>query len=67
MKKKQQYNEMLNECSNANDLIYLTVPCSSRSKQTANKAKRLLQSGNYAEALRIADITAYNVGLNDYK
>lgn len=65
--KKKLYNEMLNECSNADQLEYLTVECSTRSKAIARKAKRLMNEGNFAEALRIADKTAYNVGYNEFQ
>lgn len=66
MTKKERYNRMLNEVSTADSLDYLTVPCSSRSKQEAAKAKRLINAGNYAEALRLADPIAYQVGLNEF-
>jgi hypothetical protein len=66
MTKKQKYNDMLNESSSIDSLIYLTVECSSRTKATAAKAKRLLMAGNYAEALRTADPIGYNVGFNEF-
>lgn len=57
---------MLDEVSTADSFIYLTVACSTRTKAAASKAKRLLSSGSFAEALRVADPIAYNVGLNEF-
>lgn len=65
--KRDRYEEMLDEVSTAEQLIYLTVPCSTRSKQVAQKAKRLLSNGQFAKALKLADETAYNVGFNEFK
>ena len=64
--KKQRYNDMLNECSNRDNLEYLTVECSTRTRATATKAKRLLNAGKFAEALRLSDIIGYNVGLSEF-
>jgi len=65
--KKDRYHAMLNESCTAESLDYLTVPCSTRSKKTAQKAKRLLSERNFAEALKVADPIAYNVGLGEFK
>lgn len=63
--KNQKYNRMLNECMTPEQLDYLTVVCSTRSKATANKAKKLIQAGKFAEALKLADPIAYNVGFRE--
>lgn len=67
MKKKDRYHDMINEVSTAESLDYLTAQCNTRSKKTALKAKRLIAAGNFAEALKLADPIAYNVGLGEFK
>lgn len=67
MTKKQRYHQMLNETGTEERFIYLTVPCSTRSKKIAKKCERLIKESNYAEALRIGDIIAYQVELNEFK
>ena len=66
MKSKANYNQYLNEVLNADELDYLTVVCSTRSKGTANKAKLYLKYNDFAAALKLADPIRYNVGYNDY-
>lgn len=64
--KKHRYHQMINECLAVENLIYLTIECSTRSKLTARKCKQLLNSGNFADALRIGDPIAYNLGLSEF-
>lgn len=64
--KRDRYHSMLNESMTMEKYQYLTVPCSTRPKTTATKAARLLAQGKYAEALKLADPVAYNVGLNEF-
>ncbi len=65
--KRQKYEAMLNDLSTPQQLDYLTVTCSSRSRTVANQARLLIAKGKYAEALRKADPIAYEVGLNEFK
>lgn len=67
MNLKQLYGQSLNELTDPETLEYLTIECSTRSKKTAARAEKLIEEGNYAEALRIADPIAYQLGYNDFK
>ena len=65
--KRSRYEAMLNEVLTPQQLDYLTVACSERSRTVANQARLLIHKGKYAEALRKADPIAYEVGLNEFK
>lgn len=65
--KQNRFDEYLDETLEPENLDYLTVICSTRSKSVANKARSLINKCQYAVALKIADRTAYNVGLNEFE
>lgn len=65
--KEAGYQRMLNEVMTSGQLIYCTVPCSTRAKSTADRAKQYISKGEYARALKLADPIAYSVGLSEFE
>lgn len=66
MVKTESYKKLLDQTCNAESLEYLTVAVG-RTKQVAQKCKKLIRNGNYGEALRIGDPIAFEIGLKEYK
>lgn len=64
--KENRYCEYLDEVLEPENLDYLTVECSTRSKRKVSEAQLLIGAGRYAAALKLADQTAYYVGLNEF-
>lgn len=65
-KQEQAFRELINDTGSREQYEYLTIPCNTRTRQTAARARSLVNAGNFSAALKTADPIAYNVGLNDY-